>query len=111
MDKGQIVTGRRILVTLENGRWMAMFDRGLPLTFGGNTVFVAIRRLLETTEASPGEYRIQVEVSDAAVPDSIRWDPPLMMVRCPECEGKRQYVGLRLVEQCRACTGRGMVSI
>lgn len=84
-----------------------MFDRGLPAAFGGDTAVVAIRRLLEATEAPDDSYRVQTD--ESGIPACVRWDRPLVLTRCTECDGKGQYVGLHLVERCGACNGQGSV--
>ncbi len=94
------------------GQWTAIFEGVPQFAFGGMTALGAVRRLLEGAEASHGMYALQRygESSSAdQLPASVIWDPPELLVRCPDCNGRCDYVGLRQVEKCRTCGGRTVV--
>lgn len=95
--------------SVDAGHWTASFEDKAHVTFGGNTAFVAIRRLLEMTEAGHGTYSLTSSRDPSAtgqIPESVIWDPPELLVSCPDCNGRGEYVGLLQVEKCKNCGGR-----
>ena len=96
------------------GRWTASFDGVPQFAFGGATAIGAVRRLLEGAEASSGTYAIKCHAESASatqIPASVVWDPPELLVPCPDCNGRGEYVGLLRVEKCRTCGGRKVVPV
>ena len=94
-------------------QWVAYFGGAPQAAFGGNLPIVAIRRLLEGTEA-PAVSCILICDSDllgtGILQRSFVWEPPEMLFVCPSCEGKGEYGGLMHRESCQPCGGRGLVS-
>jgi hypothetical protein len=94
------------------GQWTASFESVPQFAFGGGTAIGAVCRLLEGAESDHGTYTIEC-FSDLALaeqaPASIVWDPPELLVPCPDCNGRGEYVGLLHVERCRTCAGRMVV--
>jgi hypothetical protein len=94
------------------GQWTASFDGVPQVAFGGMTAIGAVRRLLEGSEASHGTYTVEHHsdrASSEQIPASVIWDPPELLVPCPDCNGRGEYVGLLHVEKCRTCGGRTVV--
>jgi hypothetical protein len=94
------------------GQWTASFDGVPQVAFGGMTAFGAVRRLLDGAESSHGTYMLNCDVDSALAgqnPNSIVWDPPELLIPCPDCNGRGEYVGLQHVEKCRPCGGRIVV--
>jgi hypothetical protein len=94
------------------GQWTASFDGVPQFAFGGTSAIGAVRRLLEGAEASHGTYTLKCETDSAfakQVPASVIWDPPELLVSCPDCNGRGDHVGLLVVEKCRTCGGRLVV--
>lgn len=94
------------------GQWTAIFGGVPQFAFGGGTAIGAVRRLLEGAEASLGTYTIQYYTDSSSadqLPASVVWDPPELLVTCPDCNGRGEYVGLLHVEKCRTCGGRMVV--
>jgi len=94
------------------GQWTASFDGAPQFAFGGKTAIGAVRRLLEGAEASQGTYTLEHhsdQASSEQTPESVIWDPPELLVPCPVCKGRGDYVGLLIVEKCGTCGGRLVV--
>jgi hypothetical protein len=75
---------------------------------------VAIRRLLDGTEAEPACYSLLYDrdLSGTGVLNrSIVWNPPELLLPCGDCQGRGEYVGLFERETCQTCGGRKMLSV
>jgi DnaJ-class molecular chaperone len=75
---------------------------------------VAIRRLLEFTEAASGTYLLicdQDLAGSGVIHREIIWDRPELLFPCPDCRGRGEYVGLLERETCRTCAGRNVVPV
>jgi hypothetical protein len=97
-------------------QWIASFEDERYRTFGGHTPAVAIRRLLEWTEAKPDAYMLICDADLSGlvahtIHRPIIWNPPDLLLPCGECRGRGQYVGLRVRETCRTCGGRTVVPV
>ncbi len=92
--------------------WTAYLEQVPQFAICGPTAVQAVRRFLEAAESGPGTYSV-MDISDtehtAGIPLAVIWDPPELLVRCPDCEGRGEYVGLFVVESCRVCSGRSLV--
>lgn len=98
------------------GQWTASFETLPQVAFGGPTEVVATRRLLEGAEASRGMYALSCDaptpdLSTGLIRDSFIWDPPELLVSCPDCDGRGKYVGFLKVEPCSRCQGRKIVAV
>ena len=97
-------------------QWVATFE-GIPqVTYGGNMPAVAIRRLLDGTEAGADCYALicDMDLSGTGahpIHRSIIWDPPELLLPCGDCRGRGEYVGLLERETCRTCGGRTVVPV
>ena len=94
-------------------QWVAYFGGAPQAAFGGSLPVVAIRRLLEGTEAPAISYTLICDgdlFGSSILQRSFLWEPPEMLFVCPSCEGKGEYVGLMERESCEPCGGRGLVS-
>lgn len=89
----------------DDGHWNACFDPHAEIAFGGNTALVAAKRLVQSAEdLDESTLRIVYRSEDGRMAG--------LTVRrsggsCPECGGTGRYVGLAVVEECRACGGTG----
>jgi hypothetical protein len=97
-------------------QWVATFDDRLQVAFGGSMPAIAIRRLLEGTEAAPDAYALICDAdlsgSDShTIHRSIVWRPPELLLPCGDCQGRGEYVGLLERETCGTCGGRKMVPV
>ncbi|MSR59345.1 MAG: hypothetical protein EXS05_17165 [Planctomycetaceae bacterium] len=92
-------------------QWSASFDGRPQTAFGGNTAIVAVRRLLEGTEAAADQYTVLCDQPIPGIINPVTWNPPELLAVCPECEGRGDYVGLQEVERCGGCRGRGVVAL
>jgi DnaJ-class molecular chaperone len=77
---------------------------------------VAIRRLLERTEAEPDGYALICDrdlSGRGAHPlhRSIIWNPPELLLPCGDCRGRGEYVGLLERATCKTCGGRKVVPV
>jgi hypothetical protein len=90
------------------GYWIAHFPATPQVAFGGNLPMLAVRRLLEGTEALPDTYLVHYDRSetDTGHVQSIVWEPPEILFDCTECNGTGQYVGLIETGPCKVCGGR-----
>src|SRR5437868_5237038 len=98
------------------GQWVARFDDRPQVAFGGDMPAVAIRRLLEGTEAAPDGYSLICDADLSGlgahtIYRSISWDPPELLLPCGDCRGKGEYVGLLERETCKTCGGRKVVPV
>jgi hypothetical protein len=98
------------------GQWFATFERRPQVAFGGDMPAVAIRRLLEGTEAEPGDYALicDADLSGTGahtIYRSIIWNPPELLLPCGDCRGKGEYVGLLERGTCKTCGGRKVVPL
>ena len=98
----------------DSGQWVAHFEPTPHVAFGGDMPVVAIRRLLEGTEAAPDGYTLICD-SDLAGSRVLRreiiWHPPELLFPCGACEGRGEYVGLLERETCGTCGGRKVVPV
>ena len=95
-------------------QWVAHFDGDPCHAFGGNMPLVAVRRLLEGSEAEPDTYVIRCDRDRAAtgiLQFAVVWDPPELLVPCRACEGRGEYVGLLEREVCPSCGGRKVMPV
>ncbi len=72
---------------------------------------VAIRRLLEATEAEPDEYALIGDADLSAtgahtIFRSIIWNRPELLLPCGDCHVRGEYVGLMERETCPTCGGK-----
>jgi hypothetical protein len=98
------------------GQWVAAFDGTPQVAFGGNMPAVAIRRLLDDTEAHPDSYALicDADLSGTGahtIHRSVIWNPPELLLPCGDCQGRGEYVGLLEREICQTCGGRKLVSV
>jgi hypothetical protein len=96
------------------GQWVAAFDGTPQVAFGGNMPVVAIRRLLDETEAASDSYTLLCDqdlAGTGVLYRSIIWNPPELLLFCGDCQGRGEYVGLLERETCGTCGGRKMVSV
>ncbi len=97
------------------GQWLAHFEHASQVAFGGDKPLLALRRLLEGTEAEPGEYNMRWDQEEPTGTDApfwtAMWQPPELLYQCPDCEGKGQYIGMANVELCRTCGGRNVIPV
>jgi hypothetical protein len=95
--------------------WVAHFEGSPHVEFGGDGPFAALGRLLEGTEAKPGEYIMrwdQWELIGAEAPYwTVTWQPPEILHECPDCEGSGSYIWLGDAEVCQTCGGRKVISV
>ena len=102
----------KIICRLDAGQWVAHFEQTPQVAYGGDLPIVSIRRLLEGTEAVPDTYTM---ICDQAGSDillrSMIWDSPELLFRCPDCEGRGEYVGLLERRTCPTCQGRKVVPV
>jgi hypothetical protein len=97
-------------------QWCAAFDGKPQIVFDGNMPAVAIRRLLEGTEAEPDEYALicDADLSGTGahtIYRSIIWNPPELLLPCGDCQGRGEYVGLLERKTCTTCGGRKVVPV
>jgi hypothetical protein len=95
-------------------QWIACFDGQPRPAFDGAMPLVAIRRLLDGTEAYPDAYSVisDCDLSVAGVLSrSIIWNPPELLFQCADCHGHGEYVGMLEREVCQTCGGRKLVSV
>ena len=94
------------------GQWVAHFEPKPQVAFGGDLPVVAIRRLLEGTEAASDTYPLRCnsdQAGSSVLHRNVIWDPPDLLCECTDCEGRGRYVGLREAEPCKKCAGLGAV--
>ncbi|MBI3866712.1 MAG: hypothetical protein HY290_32930 [Planctomycetia bacterium] len=108
-------TGFTIIVKFRTqaGQWSAWFEIRPQVAFGSDIPMGAVRRLLEGTEALPGEYLLrcdQDQVGSGTLMRTVNWQPPELLFECPSCRGMGEYVGLFEVETCKVCGGRKVVA-
>jgi hypothetical protein len=77
---------------------------------------VAIRRLLEKTDAGPDEYALVCDADLSGrhahtIHRSIIWDPPDLLLPCGACDGRGEYVGLLERKTCLTSGGRKVVPV
>jgi hypothetical protein len=75
---------------------------------------VAIRRLLDGTEAASDSYTPLCDqdlAGTGVLYRSIIWNPPELLLPCGDCHGRGEYVGLLEGEARGRCGGRKMVSV
>src|SRR5262252_7129220 len=96
------------------GQWTAHFEQKPHVAFGGDVPVVAIRRLLEGTDAPPDSYTLRCDQDIAGSNVLLRtivWHPPELLFPCGACAGRGKYVGLLVVEECKVCGGRCVVPV
>jgi hypothetical protein len=96
------------------GQWVATFDGNPQVAFGGDMPVVAIRRLLDGTEAHPDSYTLLCDqdlAGTGVLYRSIIWNPPELLLPCGDCQGRGEYVGLHERDVCQTCGGRKMVPV
>ena len=95
-----------------DGQWRAWFEDAPQAACHGEFYQDAVRRLLESHAPSPGQVRIHVDASfsgTAVLERHAEWQPPELLFPCDRCDGKGQYAGVSMVEECRPCGGRGAI--
>jgi DnaJ-class molecular chaperone len=100
----------------QSQQWCAAFDGKPQVAFGGDMPAVAIRRLLEGTEAHPDSYALMCDANLSGtgahtIYRSNIWNPPELLLPCGDCRGKGEYVGLLERETCQTCGGRKVVPV
>lgn len=93
-------------------QWVAHFEYTPQVASGGDLPVVAMRRLLETTEAAPDSYPLICDTDRAGsgvLHRTLLWQPPDVLFPCPTCDGTGEYVGFLDRETCKVCGGRKVV--
>lgn len=91
-------------------QWRAHFERAGHIGFGGDTMVVAIRRLLEGKEPDIYPLICESDRAGSGVPHShLIWQPLEILFPCQTCNGTGKYVGLLEVGPCKVCGGRKVV--
>jgi hypothetical protein len=93
-------------------QWVAHFEHTPQVAFGGDLPVVAMRRLLEGTEALSDTYPLVCDtdqVGSGVLFRDLIWQPPEVLFPCPTCSGTGRYVGLIEAATCKACGGRKVV--
>jgi hypothetical protein len=97
------------------GQWVSHFKRSPHVEFGGDGPFGALNRLLEGTEAEPGEYIMQWDQGDRTGAEAlfwtVTWQPPELLHECPDCGGTGRYAGVTDMEFCQTCGGRKVIRV
>lgn len=88
-------------------QWSAFFDRAPIVNFGGAFSMEAVHRLLEGCDTPAGDMELRVDGRLQAA----TWQPPELLIRCPTCDGKCEYVGLNTRETCASCGGKGFIPV
>jgi hypothetical protein len=107
------IAGYRIAVRYSSlaEKWLASLEGEPQVEFRGELPLIAMRRLLESLEADPGEYTMHwIQPGDADGDASYwtaNWQPPELLYKCPECDGKGYCGDLTAAILCRKCGGRG----
>lgn len=90
----------------EDGHWSASFDEHPEFAFGADSAVLAAKRLVRSAEdLDESTLRTVYRSEDGRL--------AALTVRrsggggCPECGGTGRYIGLAVVEECRACGGSG----
>ena len=89
--------------------WVAWFEDEPENGYGGETPIAAVQRLLNgRAERVPEFHGIRAvgSLSRRRRREFILY-PKVARTLCPECRGTGKYVGLSVVEDCRACGGSG----
>ncbi len=104
---------RTIIVLYCNiaGHWQAWFDGNPCIAYNGESSMQAIYRVLEGhgTPACDLELRFDQDDGTAALMKAT-WRPPALLLRCEDCNGTGEYVGLMRRETCARCAGTGFVA-
>jgi hypothetical protein len=92
--------------------WLASLEDELAVVFGGEFPLAAMRRLLEGLAAEPGEYTMRwIQPGEVDLGYwRADWQPPKLLYRCPECDGKGQRGDPTESGPCGKCAGRGVLS-
>ena len=92
------------------GQWLAWFDGAPCVCYGGEFSTEAVHRLLDGSGTDACDLTLRVEQADKSVMiHGAVWQPPELLRRCEQCNGKGEYVGLTIVEKCGGCSGRGFL--
>lgn len=95
------------------GQWQAWFDGFPHVAYGGEFSMEAVHRLLEGSGTDASDLMLHVDqdqIGSGVLIRSVVWQPPELLFRCEQCNGKGEYVGLAVVEKCGACEGRGWIA-
>ncbi|HUG93310.1 MAG TPA: hypothetical protein VML55_20890 [Planctomycetaceae bacterium] len=104
-------TSSVLRIVVERGRggrdWSASLEGEPQQACGGSSVAAALNRWLQLNRHRfPGPYMAHFDASQSSLDRQVvvlAVPPP-----CPDCGGSGRYVGLSLVENCRACGGSGL---
>ena len=87
----------------EHGHWSASFAGRPEVSFGGDTALVAAKRLLRAVDGlDESTLRLVSRSEDGRRAELTVRRAGLRI--CPDCHGIGRYVGLAMVEPCRACS-------
>jgi hypothetical protein len=109
------ITPATIIVRFDRDadQWSAWFADTRQVAFGGDRPVVAMRRLLEGTEAASDTYPLVCDSDRAGsgvLHRDLIWQPPEVLFPCSACNGTGRYVGLIEVDTCKVCRGRKVVA-
>jgi hypothetical protein len=92
-----------------DGCWRAWLDSQPDVCVSDMTARAAATRLVKGTPGLDAGSLQVIERSGGSgfVVFAVSRSEPL---RCPDCGGSGRYVGLTVVEDCRACGGRGFLA-
>jgi hypothetical protein len=92
-------------------QWQAWFNETTCLCYGGEFSTEAVHRLLEGSGTDACDLTLHVDRPDKStmIQEAV-WQPPELLLRCEQCDGKGEYVGLAVVEKCGTCRGRGWIA-
>jgi hypothetical protein len=101
---------RMIVERGSGGRvWSAWLESEPQQACDGTTITSAVRRWLSlNSDRFPGPYALLLDKQKSKLDRRLMLLTAVM--KCSECGGSGQYVGLVLVEECRKCEGTGLVS-
>ena len=99
-----------IFAAAEHGHWSASFAGRPEISYSGNTALVAAKRLVRAVEGLDEITLRIVGQSENGRRAELTVRPASWGGECPDCGGTGRYVGLTLVEECRACGGTGIAA-
>jgi DnaJ-class molecular chaperone len=95
------------------GQWIAHFEHTPQVAFGGDLAVVAIRRLLDGTEAHSDTDPLVCDWDQngggGVLHRDVVWQSPEVLFPCPLCKGSGRFVGFMKAGTCKAWGGRKVV--